>query len=152
MNVSSNAMTAIKKFSLAAFSILMVLFSASNADAQCRTFTKKRCLPQLEDYVQNDNYNTAVLIPGDEAELELTFFGDRAYRLLVCGHPVLGDLTFQVLDSRGNGIYDSTDKETNHFDFRVANTQQMTVRVQVPTSDAVIEHEGCVSIMVGSKG
>ena len=42
----------------------MVLFSATDADAQCRTFTKKRCLPQLEDYVQNDNYNTAVLIPG----------------------------------------------------------------------------------------
>ena len=145
-------MTAIKNISLAAFSLLMVLFSATEADAQCRTFTKKRCLPQLEDYVQNDNYNPAVLIPGDEAELELTFFGDRAYRLLVCGHPVLGDLTFQVLDSRGNGIYDSTDKESNHFDFRVANTQQMTVRVQVPTTDAVIEHEGCVSIMVGSKG
>ena len=125
-------MTAIKNISLTAFSLLMVLFSATDADAQCRTFTKKRCLPQLEDYVQNDNYNTAVLIPGDEAELELTFFGDRAYRLLVCGHPVLGDLTFQVLDSRGNGIYDSKDKESNHFDFRVANTQQMTVRVQVP--------------------
>ena len=113
-------MTAIKKFPLAALALVM-MFTAADAAAQCRTFTKKRCLPQLEDYVQNDNYNTAVLIPGDEAELELTFFGDRAYRLLVCGHPVLGDLTFQVLDSRGNGIYDSTDKDSDHFDFRVAN-------------------------------
>jgi len=152
VNVKNLAMTAIKTSSLAAVTFLMVLFGASEAAAQCRTFTKKRCLPQLEEYVQNDNYNTAVLIPGDEAELELTFFGDRAYRLLICGHPVLGDLTFQVLDSRGNGIYDSSDKESNHFDFRVANTQQMTVRVQVPETDAVIQHEGCVSIMVGSKG
>lgn len=151
MNVIKNAMTAIKKFPLAALALVM-MFTAADAAAQCRTFTKKRCLPQLEEYVQNDNYNTAVLIPGDEAELELTFFGDRAYRLLVCGHPVLGDLTFQVLDSRGNGIYDSSDKESDHFDFRVANTQQMTIRVQVPETEAVIQHEGCVSIMVGSKG
>ena len=152
MNVKNLAMTAIKTSSLAAVTLLMVLFGASEAAAQCLTFTKKRCLPQLEEYVQNDNYNTSVLIPGDEAELALTFFGDRAYRLLICGHPVLGDLTFQVLDSRGNGIYDSADKDSDHFDFRVANTQQMTVRVQVPETDAVIQHEGCVSIMVGSKG
>ena len=68
MNVSSNAMTAIQKFSLAAFSLLMLLFSASDADAQCRTFTKKRCLPQLEDYVQNDNYNTCLLYTSDAAD------------------------------------------------------------------------------------
>ena len=147
----NSAMTAIETTPLAALALVM-MFTVADSSAQCRTVTKKRCLPALEDYVQNDNYNTAVLIPGDEAELELTFFGDRAYRLLVCGHPVLGDLTFQVLDSRGNGIYDSTDKEKDHFDFRVANTQQMTIRVQVPSTDAVIQHEGCVSIMVGSKG
>ena len=110
-------MTAIKTIPLAALALVM-MFTVADATAQCRTFTKKRCLPALEDYVQNDNYNTAVLIPGDEAELELTFFGDRAYRLLVCGHPVLGDLTFQVLDSRGNGIYDSSDKEKDHFRFQ----------------------------------
>ena len=79
-------MTAIKKFPLAAFALVM-MFTAADAAAQCRTFTKKRCLPQLEDYVQNDNYNTAVLIPGDEAELELTFFGDRACLLYTSPSP-----------------------------------------------------------------
>jgi len=144
-------MKAIQHISLAALATILAVGTSSEASAQCRSFTKKRCLPKLEEYVQNDNYNTAVLIPGDEAELSLTFFGGRAYRLLVCGHPVLGDLNFQILDARGNGIYDSTDKEAGHFDFRVANTQQMTVRVQVPESSAALQHEGCVSIMVGSK-
>ena len=47
---------------------------AIQSQAQCRNFTKKNCLPALDGYVQNDNYNSAVLIPGDEAELELTFW------------------------------------------------------------------------------
>ena len=145
-------MKAIQHITLAALATILAVGASSEASAQCRSFTKKRCLPKLEEYVQNDNYNTAVLIPGDEAELSLTFFGGRAYRLLVCGHPVLGDLAFQVLDARGNGIYDSTDKDANHFDFRVANTQQMIVRVQVPQSSAALQHEGCVSIMIGSSG
>ena len=53
--------------------LALVTLLAVQANAQCRTFTKKNCLPTLDGYVQNENYNSAVLIPGDEAELELTF-------------------------------------------------------------------------------
>jgi hypothetical protein len=51
----------------------LVLLAPFVADAQCRAFTKNQCLPQLEGYIQNDNYNSAMLVPGDEAELLLTF-------------------------------------------------------------------------------
>lgn len=133
----------------------LMLLTAVSASAQCRSFTKKRCLPQLDGYVQNDNFNSAVLIPGDEAELLLTFYADKEYRLLVCGHPVLGDIEFDVLDTDQEILYtnrDSEDKSAS-FDFKVANTQQLIVRVRVPELDSPspMTHEGCVSIMVGSK-
>jgi hypothetical protein len=124
--------------------------------SQCRSFTKKKCLPQLDGYVQNDNFNSAVLIPGDEAELLLTFYADKEYRLLVCGHPILGDLDFEVLDTDEELIYSSgeTDKDDKHiFDFKVATTQQLIVRIRVPETESpsTLVHEGCVSVMIGAK-
>jgi hypothetical protein len=127
------------------------------SDAQCRSFTKKKCLPELEGYVQNDNFNSAVLIPGDEAELLLTFYAGKEYRLLVCGHPILGDLEFEVLDTDDQVIYSNRDAaegdEKNKFDFKVATTQQLIVRIRVPEPEeaSTLIHEGCVSVMVGSK-
>lgn len=126
------------------------------SQAQCRSFTKKKCLPELEGYVQNDNFNSAVLIPGDEAELLLTFYAGKEYRLLVCGHPVLGDLEFEVLDTDDEVIYtnvDEEDKADAKFDFKVATTQQLIVRIRVPEAESTstLIHEGCVSVMIGSK-
>jgi len=124
------------------------------SNAQCRSFTKKKCLPQLDGYVQNDNFNSAQLIPGDEAELLLTFYAGKEYRLLICGHPVLGDLEFEVLDTDEELIYTNGDSEDkSSFDFKVATTQQLIVRVRVPENDLANQliHEGCVSIMVGFK-
>lgn len=132
--------------------LLMPLMSS----AQCRSFTKKRCLPELEGYIQNDNFNSAVLIPGDEAELLLTFYAGKEYRLLVCGHPILGDLQFEVLDTDEELIYSNSNKkgdENSKFDFNVASTQQLIVRIRVPETESPSQllHEGCVSVMIGSK-
>jgi hypothetical protein len=134
----------------------LLLLAPLAMQSQCRSFTKKKCLPELEGYIQNDNFNSAVLIPGDEAELLLTFYADKEYRLLLCGHPVLGDLIFEVLDTDEEMIYSSeqTDKaDPNVFDFKVATTQQLIVRIRVPESESptTLVHEGCVSVMIGSK-
>jgi hypothetical protein len=133
--------------------ILLILPLMSSA--QCRSFTKKKCLPELEGYAQNDNFNSAVLIPGDEAELLLTFYAGKAYRLLVCAHPVLGKVEFEVLDTDDEVIYNSDDEvEDEHiFDFKVASTQQLIVRIRVPEAESpsTLIHEGCVSVMIGSK-
>ncbi len=133
--------------------ILLILPLMSSA--QCRSFTKKKCLPELEGYVQNDNFNSAVLIPGDEAELLLTFYAGKEYRLLVCAHPVLGKVEFEVLDTDDEVIYNSDDEVENEhiFDFKVASTQQLIVRIRVPEAESpsTLIHEGCVSVMIGSK-
>lgn len=128
---------------------LLTLFAATTS-AQCRTFTKKNCLPSLDGYVQNENYNSAVLIPGDEAELELTFLAGTDYRVAVCAHPVLGAVEFDVLDEQGIRVWSNSDG-SDHLDFRMENAQRLRFRVKVPETDAAILHEGCVSILLGSK-
>jgi len=108
----------------------------------------------LEDYIPNENFNSTMLVPGDEAELKLTFYGGQEYRLLVCSHPVLGELNFTVLDKKKNELYSRTDpEENNYFDFRLESTQQFRVKVNVPVKENPNDliHEGCVSIMVGYK-
>lgn len=128
---------------------LLTLFAATST-AQCRTFTKKNCLPILDGYVQNENYNSAVLIPGDEAELELTFLANTDYRIAVCSHPVLGEVEFDVLDEQNVRIWSNSDG-SDHLDFRMTGAQRLRFRVKVPETDAAILHEGCVSILLGSK-
>lgn len=122
------------------------------SDAQCRAFTKNRCLPLLEGYVQNDNYNSAMLVPGDEAELLLTFYGGKEYRMVLCAHPILGRVDFEVTDTNGESIYKGNSEEGQVFEFKMANTQQLIVKIKVPKQQAsVSSHEGCVSVMLGSK-
>jgi hypothetical protein len=137
--------------------ILAILIALPLASySQCRSFTKNKCLPMLDGYVQNDNYNSAVLIPGDEAELLLTFYANKEYRMVVCAHPRLGEVEFEVLDSNQELIYASKDAKTpdkNIFDFKMTSTQQLFVRIRVPepTQDSAIVPEGCVSVMIGFK-
>ena len=130
--------------------LTLVTLLAVQANAQCRTFTKKNCLPTLDGYVQNENYNSAVLIPGDEAELELTFLAGIDYRVAVCAHPVLGAVEFEVLDEQNIRVW-SNSEGADHLDLRVENAQRLKFKVRVPDTDAAILHEGCVSILLGSK-
>lgn len=130
--------------------IALATLFAVQSHAQCRTFTKKNCLPVLDGFVQNENYNSAVLIPGDEAELELTFLGGTDYRVAVCSHPVLGAVEFDVLDEQNIRIWSNSDG-SDHLDFRMENAQRLRFRVKVPDTDAAILHEGCVSILIGNK-
>ena len=127
------------------------------SQGQCRSYTKKKCLPDLDGYVQNDNYNSARLIPGDEAELLLTFYGGKEYRLLICSMPILGPVDFEVYDDTEELIYSSAtseDRGTGYFDFKVSSTQQLMIKLIVPEDEgvsSVTPNEGCVTIMVGSK-
>ncbi|MFZ4784358.1 MAG: hypothetical protein ACOYLH_02710 [Flavobacteriales bacterium] len=130
----------------------MLLLTGLAADAQCRAFTKNKCLPLLEGYVQNENYNSAVLVPGDEAELLLTFYAGKEYRVVVNAHPVLGDVEFEIEDTNGQTLYSNAKAENKTiFDFKMSNTQQLIVKVRVPKQDATIQPEGCVTVLVGFK-
>jgi len=140
-----------KKF-FSAVVVLVIMLMPLASDAQCRAFTKNRCLPLLDGYVQNDNYNSAMLVPGDEAELLLTFYGGKEYRLAVCAHPILGRVDYEITDTSGESVFSGNSDSSGNFDFKMANTQQLIVKLRVPVQQTTVSsHEGCVSVMIGSK-
>ena len=139
-------------YSLLFMSILAI--APMQSQAQCKSFTKKNCIPKLDPYVYNGQLNSAVLSEGDVAELLLTFYGGQDYRIQVCGHPALGNIQFQVFDTENNILFDNAENDyTKAWDFKSNSTQQLIVRVTVPQENNRSEmvQSGCVSILVGFK-
>jgi hypothetical protein len=137
--------------------IPLLLLMPLTSDAQCRAFSKNRCLPQLKGYSQSDTYNSALLAPGDVVDQALTFYAGREYRLVVCAHPILGEVAFEVTDTHGEKIFEgmacseACDNATNKLDFKMTQTQQLIIKIKVPKTDSEFMHEGCVTIMSGFK-
>jgi len=143
-----------KRIRNAAILLVILLGVSSFSYSQCKGFTKKNCLPQLEPYVYNGQLNSAVLNEGDVAELLLTFYGGQDYRIFICSQEVLGQVEFKLLDTDRNTIFDNTDQEKiDHWDFSANSTQQLIVQVKVPDNAAANEivNSGCVSILIGFK-
>ena len=61
-----------------------------------------------------------------------------------------GAVEFDVVDEQNIRIWSNSDG-SDHLDFRMENAQRLRFRVKVPDTDAAILHEGCVSIVIGSK-
>jgi hypothetical protein len=143
----------------ALFALGLLLPMASQA--QCRSYAKHKCRPHLEPYVHSGQLNQTILRPGDDAELMMTFTAGQSYRLIICAQPILGDVSFQVMDTDRNMIYDSLEaaaedeKPGPSFDFKVASTQQLIVKVIVPEDQGALLNdvisEGCVAILTGFK-
>ena len=130
--------------------LMLGLFAGAQ---QCRSFVKKNCLPEMAPYTPNEQFNSAVLIPGDQAELNMTFYGGQEYRLYVCNDEILGISDFKVFDSERKEIFNSVEAPDSFFDFTMQNTQQLIVEVSVPMekNPNKLIHQGCVAIMVGYK-
>jgi len=119
--------------------------------SQCNEFTKKDCIPLLDPYTFNGQLNNTVLTEGETAELQLTFYADQEYRVLVAGEDQLGKIRFQLLDVEYNVLYDNKDEGfVKYWDFSVESTDEFIVRVIVDQNQDNEDLEsGCVSILVG---
>lgn len=129
-------------------------FYSTLAIAQCNTFVKKKCMPKISPFTQNGQMNTTTLSSGQKTSMNLTFYSGQDYRILVCGEAVLGDVSFVVMDMQKKVVFDSKKNDLPDFwDFKVKNTQQFIIEVQVPESESTssVLPSGCVSIMVGFK-
>jgi hypothetical protein len=127
------------------------LLLSGKANAQCRSFAKNRCVPGLAPYKFNESFNSAQLSPGEEAEVNLTFYSGQDYRVLVCAHPILGEVNWKLVDVNNKIVFESlADEPKPHFDVKMANTMQMKLVVWVPQQPAgQMVHVGCVAILVG---
>ena len=134
--------------------VSLLVAMPTESQAQCKSFTKKTCLPSLEPYVYNGQLNSAVLAEGDVAELLLTFYGGQEYRIFICSHELLGQVQFQIFDTEKNQICDNSEYDfSSSWDFKSNSTQQLIVRVTVPEEKnrSGMVQSGCVSILVGFK-
>ena len=140
--------------------ILALLFVCAGAgiatlQAQCKSFTKRKCLPSLAPYMNNGQLNTAVMTPGQSADMLMNFNSGQSYRIIVCAEGVLGSVEFQVSDATGKVLFKNREKDTfvNSWDFSVEQTSQFTVSVKVPeqVDKTQFSTEGCVSVLVGFK-
>jgi len=121
--------------------------------AQCRSFVKNKCASNMKPYKFNETFNAAQLAPGEEAEVDLTFFSGQEYRLMICAHPILGEVNWKLVDGTGQTLFESmVDNPKPNFDFKVSTTQQLKVHIDVPEkakggNDML--NVGCVGILVG---
>lgn len=125
--------------------------------AQCKGFTKKRCLPSLAPYQHNGQLTAAILNPGETADIEMTFNAGKEYRIIVCSQETIGNVQFKVLDKTRKVLYTSEEGTKNPtWDFKVANTQQLIIQLEVPKSKqknklTQLTPNGCVSVLIGFK-
>lgn len=132
----------------------LILASSFSSFAQCNTFVKKKCMPKILPFTHNGQMNVATLSAGQTTDVSLTFYAGQAYRILVCSEEILGDVTFKVMDMSKKIVFDSKDNNYPDFwDFKVKNTQQFIVHVEIPVSasSSSVPPSGCVSVLVGFK-
>jgi len=135
------------------FFLAVALAAPVIGEAQCKSFVKKKCIPQLENYVPSDKYNSLRMVEGEEAEIALIFVANHDYRVVICSQEIIGDVAFEVLTDTGQLIYSSTENEgKNYFDFSTTSTEKLQVIIRVSESESAtgMMHEGCVTVMIGS--
>jgi hypothetical protein len=133
---------------------LLILGTAVTANAQCKAFAKKVCLPELGSYTHDGNYHAAILVEGEEAELYKTFYSEMEYRVAICGEEKLPNVEYTVFDSNKNVLY--SNKGANFaktWDFKLESSQQLKLVVKVGSFEKPGETpaSGCVAIMFGFK-
>ncbi len=123
------------------------------SNAQCKSFAKTTCKPELAPFIHDGIYNAAVAAEGETIELYKTFYSGQDYRLIVCGEDVLPGIEFQVLDSDRNILFDNTESGTDIWDFNLTASQMLTISIQVNSSDEMSDDivQGCVSVLIGFK-
>lgn len=121
--------------------------------SQCRTYSKKDCMPKLLPYIHNGQMNNVQLFPGESAFFQQTFYSGQDYRAVVCVQDVLGnDAYFEVLTTNEEVVYTNKDDGEYVWDFSVGSTQNLIFKVTVPPSTEAkseLEHNGCISVIIG---
>lgn len=133
---------------------LLLVATTLTANAQCKAFAKKVCIPELGGYTHDGNYHAAILVEGEEAELYKTFYSDMEYRVSICGEDKLPVVEFKVLDANKNVLYSNKDANfAKTWDFKLQSSQQLKLVIKVNTFNKPGEApaSGCVAIMFGFK-
>lgn len=130
---------------------VLSIFNVVHTCAQCKTFTKKHCIPQVSPYIFNGQYNGDVFVPGGAAEMQMTFQKGLKYKILICHQEVIKKVRFKVLNTNRTVLFDSYEEGQNFFEFQVESTQDLIIQVfaMAQNNPNNIVPAGCVSLLVG---
>lgn len=121
--------------------------------AQCKSFAKNTCKPELDPYIHDGIFNATELSEGESAELFKTFYSGQEYRIAVCGDASLPPVEFEIMDSDRNVLFSNKDADyARVWDFKLEASQQLIVSIQVTTDDDKVGDEiakGCVGVLIG---
>jgi len=133
--------------------VTALLFTSTATFAQCKTFAKGTCKPELDPYIHDGIYNATELSEGESAELFKTFYSGQEYRVAVCGDASLPPIEFEIMDSDRNVLFSNKDADyARVWDFKLEASQQLIVSIQVKTNDEKVSDEiarGCVAVLIG---
>lgn len=135
-------------------SLLAGIVAASIASsAQCTSFTKKKCMPELLPYIHNGQMNTVNLAPGESASTKASFYSGQDYKILVCPHKILENVYFEIRNSDDELVYTSRENKKEGWNFNVGSTQELSINVFVPPAESPngMVQSGCVSVLIGFK-
>jgi len=132
--------------------LLAMTFSSQDALAQCKSFVKSSCIPQLTPYIHDGNYQAVIMSEGEEAEVYKTIFSGQPYRLIVCVDDILPNVEFVVSDIRRNILFDNRKNgNVKIWDFKFDASQQIKVTIRIPKSSKQGTGErdlfGCVGVL-----
>lgn len=134
------------------FTFIALLSIVNIANAQCKGFIKKRCMPKLLPYVHNGQLNSIDLFPGESASLKIPFHSGHNYRVMACGQEILEGVYFEVYaDDEKTLLYTSKEKASSSWDFSVQSTRELVIRVYAPTEEnpSELSPRGCVGLLIG---
>ena len=141
------------------FSIVVILslivLSSFDVTAQCKSFVKSGCIPQMTPFIHDGNYQAVKMSEGEEAEVYKTIFAGQKYRLLICKDHALPDVEFVVTDNNRTILFDNRKNENvNFWDFISDASQQIKITIRIPkspkraNSDQKVVFE-CVGVLFG---
>jgi len=133
---------------------LLFIFIPFNVNAQCRSFVKSNCVPQLHPYIHDGSFQAVMMNEGEEAEVYKTIFAGQKYRLYICADKSFSNVEFVVSDFRRNILFDNRKNNNVIFwDFKSDASQQIKVTIRIPKpkkqSDGAEIIYGCVGILFG---
>ena len=145
----------ISNLAIAAFLFLMLISLPNDVHAQCKSFVKSSCLPQLQPYIHDGSYQAVIMSEGEQAEVYKTIFAGQQYRLFICADNSLPNVEFIVSDIRRNVLFDNRKNNNIQFwDFKPDASQQIKVTIRIPKSKKQANDDaeiifGCVGMLFG---
>lgn len=94
------------------------------------------------------------MVQGQEAMINVVLNGGQKYRLINCNKSSLGEVWIQLLDNKGNIVFDNSEHDFTHtWDFVVKSTQEFRIRtyIQLPENKSAQKVRDCSMVIIGSK-